>query len=115
MKEWYKNLSNRKILHFALVIIHIVTFFMIGSSGETDDSGNGIFALLWLASGILEVIFIILEIKIRKELNKSETKKDIHNEEVKNEQKINSEIGFLDTLAVRKSRSHDNQTIKNQW
>lgn len=114
MKEWYKNLSNRKILHIVLVIIHIATFFMIGSSGESDDSGNGILALLWLASGILEVIFIILEIKIRKELKNSETKKDIHNEEVKNEQKINSEIKVQnETVKIISEKNYNAFTYYN--
>ena len=68
MKKWYSQLKDRKIVHIVSIVINIISFFIIGSSGE--DSNIGLWVITWLTSGVLEIIFLVYESQIRMQNNK---------------------------------------------
>ena len=75
MKKWYSQLKKRENVLIVSILISIVSFFVIGASGE--DSNIGFWIITWLASGTLGIIFLIFEYQIRKSAGKQNTSKQL--------------------------------------
>ncbi len=77
MKNWYYQLKNRALVHIILIILNIISFFLIGTI-ETDSIID-ILVILWLVTGILEIVFVVFEVQLRKRKDKPSTPKDTVN------------------------------------